>query len=510
VRNRPTLELLESRLSPSATSFSDQTLSYTQSTFTGSVAAGTTVAITGSRAYFEDRDLNLSFTGNFNQNHSGFNEKWLRGANNTFGNPWYFIKPDGELFAWDGTKAAQGSTLLTALDPVYWVYPDLLYNASPNTLNYVLEQKLNLKVNGSLSVNAFGRNEKWLAGNTNNYGNQWYFIDASGGLYSWDGTSGSATGTLLAQLDTLYWAQPQRLYNAQAGEVTAAINGTVLTVTTPTDWAGRVVVALDTTAPASEQVFTLNFVNQAPTLNTIPNQTASRSGSPLQITLSFSDADSDIANVSATETNVGVALKQTLGLRVQGSLHTNAFGQHEIWLQSTLNDWYFLKPDGTLTKWDGTSGQATGTLIRTLDPVFYYHPDLLTNPTAGNLAYALEQHLHLTNTGNLHVNYGGAGEQWLLGQDGWYFLKPSGQLYKWDGTPNAATGTLMATLNSIDASIQALTAATPTQTITPVINGNTLTINASATPVGEVALILITVADASQSAGTMFLVTVTA
>ena len=57
---------------------------------------------------------------------------------------------------------------------------------------------------------------------------------------------------------------------------------------------------------------------------------------------------------------------------------------------------------------------------------------------------ALDQRLNLTNTGNLSLNYGGQNEKWLLGNDGWYFVKPDGTLWKWDGTAHQATGTFQA------------------------------------------------------------------
>jgi hypothetical protein len=491
--------------------FADQTLSFTQSTFTGSVTSGTTVTIAGSMAFFLKRDLGLTLHASAVSQFGGITAKWLQGTVNSFHNNWYYITPAGLLFAWNGSAAVTGSTQLGALDPVYYVYPDLLYSASSATFDYVLQQRLGLTFTGNFYQNSSGQNEKWLKGNSNNYGNPWYYIDTTGSLYSWDGTAGTASGTLLAKLDTLYWAQPQRLYSAQPGEVTAAVTNNVLTVTTVTDWAGHEVVELTNTAPASHQIFTLNFVNHAPVLSSIPNQTVSASGSPLRITLSQSDADNDALGFSAVAGNLGFLLKQTLGLRMQGSLSTNAGGQDEIWLQSTLNNWYFLKPDGTLYKWDGTAGKATGTLVATLDPVFYYHPDLITNPSAGDLAYALDQHLNLTNTGNLYLNSGGANEKWLMGSDGWYFIKPSGQLYKWDGTAGKASGTLMATLSSsYYTNIQLLSDAQPAQQITTGVQGNTLTITATPSLIGQTVWILVEVEDSSQAVTTMFQVTVTA
>src|SRR5207302_831552 len=177
------------------TTVGDITLSYHQNLFTLPVPAGTIVNIAGSLAYFLDRDLGLHFDRTFYQNFAGMNEKWLRGNGNQFGNPWYFIKPNGQLFQWDGTMTAQGSTLVGTLDPVYYVYPDLLYQATQGMFDYVLQQRLGLTSTGNFFENEGGRNEKWLAGNLNTYGNPWYFIDTGGRLYAWDGTPHRATGT---------------------------------------------------------------------------------------------------------------------------------------------------------------------------------------------------------------------------------------------------------------------------------------------------------------------------
>jgi hypothetical protein len=140
--------------------------------------------------------------------------------------------------------------------------------------------------------------------------------------------------------------------------------------------------------------------------------------------------------------------------------------------------------------------------------VFYYHPDLLTNPSAGDIAYALDQRLNLTSTGNLFLNYGGASEKWLLGNDGWYFIKPSGQLYKWDGTARMATGKLMATLDTdYYTNIQHLYNAQPAQ-VTVGLLGNRLTLTPTAGFIGQF-WIVVEVKDSRQSVANMFQLTVT-
>src|SRR5205807_8228679 len=127
------------------------------------------------------------------------------------------------LYAWDGTSSASASTLLATLDPAYYIYPDLLSSPSQETFDYVLRQRLDLTFAGTFYQNYGGRNEKWLRGIVNPNGNPWYFIDSSGQLFAWDGALNQATGTLLVTLDPLYWAQPSRLLDAKAYEVTGGI-----------------------------------------------------------------------------------------------------------------------------------------------------------------------------------------------------------------------------------------------------------------------------------------------
>ena len=432
----------------------NQTVSYRQGGFTAFVPSGATnnVNIAGSMAFFFQRDLGLSLAaGGLFQNSAGMNEKWFRGNANAFGNPWYFIKPNGQLYAWDGTPAAQGSTLIGTLDPVYYSYPDLIYNATRDTLDLVLRSALGLTFTGNFFQNSGGQNEKWLQGIVNQYGNPWYFIDTIGRFSAWNGVANQANGTLLATLDTLYWAEPQRLYNAEPNEVTATLANNTLQINTVALWAGRVVGELNLTTPVvNHQFFTLNFVNHAPALTVTPTASqATAPGQPVVFTVSASDADNDTLTFAPVGGHLGYVLEQTLGLRLQNSLFTNNGGQNEEWLQSTLNNWYFIKPNGQFFLWDGTPGQATGTLEDSLDPIYYYHPDLLYNAPAGDLAYALDQRLGLTaTTADFSQNYGGLNEKWVLGSDGWYFIRTDGELWKWNGTLTQATGTLAATETS--------------------------------------------------------------
>jgi len=253
-------------------------------------------------------------------------------------------------------------------------------------------------------------------------------------------------------------------------------------------WPGREVVELKTTVPtANDQYFTLNWVNHPPVLTVTPsgNQTAT-SGNPLSLSVSATDPDNDTVTFSTIAGNEGYVLNQTLGLRLQGSLYLNFGGQQEKWLQSTLNNWYFIEPDGSLWKWDGTPNKATGTQVATLDPIFYYHPEMLYQGRTGDLANVMTQELKWAPTSPTYsLNYGGQNEKWLLGNDGWYFIKPNGQVWKWDGTPNQAIGVLVATLaTDYYTNITRLYTIQNNQ-VTANLTGNTLTLTPAANYIGK-------------------------
>ena len=75
----------------------------------------------------------------------------------------------------------------------------------------------------------------------------------------------------------------------------------------------------------------------------------------------------------------------------------------------------------------------------------------VTSPLAGT-AYSLDSSLGLKFTGNYHESYGGRGERWM-GATGraWYYVTPTGDLYRWNGAAASASvlvqGTLIASLS---------------------------------------------------------------
>jgi hypothetical protein len=103
----------------------------------------------------------------------------------------------------------------------------LTYSASVDSLAYHLKSTLGLYTTGSYYTNWGGGGDQWVQGS----GGVWYYILPSGAFYRWSGSG--LTGTLVAQLDPSYNANPSLLVNAQPGQgqATVSVNGAQLTIT---------------------------------------------------------------------------------------------------------------------------------------------------------------------------------------------------------------------------------------------------------------------------------------
>jgi hypothetical protein len=471
----------------------------------------------------------------------------------------------------DQAAQAGGSVTVTlsATDPNGL---SLTYGATAGSQAYALKQQYGL-TGGNPFYNYGGRQDKWMAGANN----AWYFILPDGTFYKWDGTLGQATGTLLATLDRAYYANPSLIYNATPTAGVVSVSGNQLTVTPPATFSGKLyVVASASNGFATDyKTFAVTVSigsNQPPALSPIADATIARNGF-YAVTLSATDPDGDPISYAATVFSQAYALKQQYGLFSDGNLYLNYGGRQDKWLQGAGGAWFFLLPDGTLYKWDGTANRATGALYAALDVTYYNDPSLLYNaqpgasttlsgnhltvtPTAGftgalyvtatasdgvgatdsktfvltvsgagnqppvlspipdaaisrgtsyattlsatdpdgdpitysatvvSQAYQLRQQYGFFSTGNLYFNYGGQGDEWFQGTGGaWYFILPSGGVYAWDGTPNQATGTLIATLQTAYYNNPSLL-YNATVGATASVSGNRLTVTPDATFVG--------------------------
>ncbi|MCI0376980.1 MAG: PQQ-dependent sugar dehydrogenase [Gemmataceae bacterium] len=102
--------------------------------------------------------------------------------------------------------------------------------------------------------------------------------------------------------------------------------------------------------------------------------------------------------------------------------------------------------------------------------------------SAQSLAFILDQRNQFFSTGNLHENFGGRNERWMLTAGGlWHFILPNGELYRWDGQAQQATGPFVAALGSdVWENPNLLMNATPNPRATLTVNGSTLTVTRDA------------------------------
>lgn len=166
-------------------------------------------------AYILDQTKDFTITASLSENHGGKGEKWLKDKTGK----WHFITPDGSLYEWDGKAGANGKRI-AILDDSYHAKPELLAQAKATQATTTddsllrataarLDRELNLIPGSSAANNWGGLSEKWVRGN-----GKMYFITPDGTLTLWD-KSKTATGTVVAKLDSRYHEDPSKLTEAE-------------------------------------------------------------------------------------------------------------------------------------------------------------------------------------------------------------------------------------------------------------------------------------------------------
>ncbi len=222
----------------------------------------TLAAKAGDMGYALTTIYNLQLAGSFYTNSLGANlqEKWVKGLNNRFGNPWYFITPALQLFAWDGTSSspisANEAPLATLDQPIYYANPALLCQSTPSDLASATQKALGLHVSSS-GMFFYGRPDKWLQDSAGT----WYYITPQGQFYRWGGTSSTTADVSLATFGVTYYGPPGSttappLATPPSNPVAVAINPTgpvlgpvsgSLSVTPSSAFTGDIWVVLEAT-----------------------------------------------------------------------------------------------------------------------------------------------------------------------------------------------------------------------------------------------------------------------
>ncbi len=314
---------------------------------------------------------------------------------------------------------------------------------------------------------------------------------------------------------------------AVAGTDYTAASGTLTFENGETSKTFTVQLAPDDTEPEASK--TINLTLSSPS-------GGARLGSPVTATLTILDNDSggapvleaisdrpipatqDLINVSlsangdpltfsAVVESLAYVLDQERGLFSDGNFWENYGGLNEKWVRGAGDLWYFLLPNGELYRSDGGSG-ATGTLVGTPGASYYQQPELLYQAQA---ARDLDAALGLAFAGDFFQNYGGQQERWLQGADNlWYFLLPTGDLYRWDGMEGQATGALIAALGAGHYADPRLLydAASGQLLASPSFSGTVLSLDRYDGFVGSF-VVTVTVSDGSLTDSKTFTVTVT-
>jgi hypothetical protein len=153
-------------------------------------------------AYFDEK-LGLQAADKVYENWGGRGEKWLLGRKRE----WYFILPDGSLYAWDRQPTATGG-LVARLSPDYHADLQLLYDAHA----YAIDSIYGLDAVDDRWTDWGGMGEKWI-----NSGGSWYYLHADGALFLFrDKTAKGLVGIQVATVDRSYYTDPNRLSRAQA------------------------------------------------------------------------------------------------------------------------------------------------------------------------------------------------------------------------------------------------------------------------------------------------------
>ncbi len=236
-----------------------------------------------------------------------------------------------------------------------------------------------------------------------------------------------------------------RLDDADFFRFTASATGSVSLSTASDDGTSKWVTS--TLGTFTQDSGTLSF-------NVVAGQTyaiglaASAKVSHFQLAVHYTLASE--APRSLTPAEQASALDGQLGLALASSYSTNWGGMGEKWMRGADNRWYFITPDGAFYKWSGTRDLSGSTKLAQLDASFHADPRLLHEASSApvtmpQLAQQLDQQLGLQSTGSYSFNWGGHNEKWMRGTNGaWFFIVPSGQLYRWNGQADLSTSTLIA------------------------------------------------------------------
>lgn len=261
-----------------------------------------------------------------------------------------------------------------------------------------LDRDFDLTATNNEFKNWGGRNEKWFYGQKNQ---QWLFVIPDGTVFEWNGSGrDSLTGREVGQLDATFHEDIARIH---AANNPGGVQVDVIASQTAGD------VSFGNTALGAIEGRKWNDLNangnrdaNEPWLNGWTITLEDDAGKVIGTTLT---ADRDMNNDQQIdpETESGWYVFEQLG---SGSF---VIGEED-------------RPDWTQTSPDRHIAQT---------------------------AFDLDQALNFRATRSDFRNWGGRDERWFYSDEGWHFIVPTGDVYKWDRSPRTAlTGTHVASLSA--------------------------------------------------------------
>jgi hypothetical protein len=380
---------------------SNQGRIYTVNTTTGAVTLVSNLSVSLGNSSAAQLDAIYGFyvdARGFYENSYGGGEKFLRGIVNQFGNSWYFVLPNGDLYAWNGFSL--GGALIATLSSDIFKNLDGLYDASTATLSgaqATLAETLD-RTKGfyedaaGFYQGAFGSQAKWLRGDLNQFGNPWYIITPTGDLLAWNGSQ-SISGTVLATFDVAAYLNPELIFEASAATLAGAMATQAQTLDETLglyeDAAGFYQGAYGSQAKwirgANNQFGNPWYIITQQGELLAWNGSASATGTSLfQFNTDVFHTPELLFKASqqvltGAELTLAQNLDQQLGLYEDARGFYQGSGNDVKWLRGVQNQfgnpWYFIRPNGQFVAWNGNG--LGGTVLATFTANVFLKPELL-------------------------------------------------------------------------------------------------------------------------------------
>ena len=309
------------------------------------------------RLYGLDQRLSFHFTGKYFENWGGLGEKWILSSVG-----WHYVKPNGDLFQWDGTsRVPLLGQLIGQTSPDVHQNPTLLHDApppAPTTITIQNDETTHGIDFGNVPTGS-------IAGRT------WNDINADRvrttnepWLNGWAVHLEDSVGNIVA---TTFSSDVDRNNDGRIDPETES------------GW-----YSFNRIVPGDYRVSETTKSNW--TLPVATGQLADRA----------------------------YELDQDLDFRHPVSSFFNWGGLRERWFWSRRQSWHYITPDGGLYKWNGSSARPlSGTLVAQFEPEYWERPALIYNaPNPDPYGFSITgQKLRNVDFGNVFsLNGSGAGD----------------------------------------------------------------------------------------------------